>query len=285
MISGQIPREQHRQGHRAAPRGQRPARLHRAGHQVAPARARGRRDPRRGARGGRPAPDAAGRARSSSRCRPRRWRTRARSSCSPPADGAAARRGRRATSTAPPSCCSARRAPLIYAGGGVHLSGAHDALAAVAEYLQAGVRPVRRGQGRGRATTATSRSAPRSGASPLRAVTCTRPTWCSRSAAAWPLVDLQARAAHRSRSTSDPRGDRAQPQEDARPGRRRARHARGAARAAARGRRAPRPRARPSTRRCAREIAAGNTTRSRSASILKAPARGHAPRTRSSSPA
>ena len=31
------------------------------------------------------------------------------------------------------------RAPLIYAGGGVHLSGAHDALAAVAEHLQAGV--------------------------------------------------------------------------------------------------------------------------------------------------
>ena len=36
---------------------------------------------------------------------------------------------------------------LIYAGGGVHLSGAHEALAAVAEYLQAGVIASAEGKG------------------------------------------------------------------------------------------------------------------------------------------
>jgi acetolactate synthase-1/2/3 large subunit len=41
----------------------------------------------------------------------------------------------------------AARAPLIYAGGGVHLSGAHDTLAAVAEYLQAGVAQSPEGKG------------------------------------------------------------------------------------------------------------------------------------------
>jgi acetolactate synthase I/II/III large subunit len=39
------------------------------------------------------------------------------------------------------------RAPLIYAGGGVHLSGAHDALAQVAEHLQAGVAQSAEGKG------------------------------------------------------------------------------------------------------------------------------------------
>jgi acetolactate synthase-1/2/3 large subunit len=37
--------------------------------------------------------------------------------------------------------------PLIYAGGGVHLSGAHEPLAAVAEYLQAGVIASAEGKG------------------------------------------------------------------------------------------------------------------------------------------
>jgi acetolactate synthase-1/2/3 large subunit len=37
--------------------------------------------------------------------------------------------------------------PLIYAGGGVHPSGAHDALAAVADYLQAGVVQTAEGKG------------------------------------------------------------------------------------------------------------------------------------------
>jgi len=41
----------------------------------------------------------------------------------------------------------AARAPVIYAGSGVHLSGAHDALAAVAEYLQAGVVESAEGKG------------------------------------------------------------------------------------------------------------------------------------------
>jgi acetolactate synthase-1/2/3 large subunit len=41
----------------------------------------------------------------------------------------------------------ASRAPLIYAGGGVHLAGAHDALAQVAEHLQAGVAQSAEGKG------------------------------------------------------------------------------------------------------------------------------------------
>ena len=41
----------------------------------------------------------------------------------------------------------ASRAPLIYAGSGVHLSGAHDALAQVAEHLQAGVAQSAEGKG------------------------------------------------------------------------------------------------------------------------------------------
>ncbi len=41
----------------------------------------------------------------------------------------------------------AARRPLIYAGGGVHLSGAHEALAHVAEHLQAGVAQSPEGKG------------------------------------------------------------------------------------------------------------------------------------------
>jgi len=41
----------------------------------------------------------------------------------------------------------ASRKPIIYAGSGVHLSGAHEALAAVAEYLQAGVAVSAEGKG------------------------------------------------------------------------------------------------------------------------------------------
>ena len=41
----------------------------------------------------------------------------------------------------------ASRAPLIYAGGGVHLAGAHDALAQVAEHMQAGVAQSAEGKG------------------------------------------------------------------------------------------------------------------------------------------
>ncbi|PYO34431.1 MAG: thiamine pyrophosphate-binding protein [Candidatus Rokuibacteriota bacterium] len=41
----------------------------------------------------------------------------------------------------------ASRKPIIYAGSGVHLSGAHEALAAVAEYLQAGVVVSAEGKG------------------------------------------------------------------------------------------------------------------------------------------
>jgi acetolactate synthase-1/2/3 large subunit len=41
----------------------------------------------------------------------------------------------------------AAQRPVIFAGGGVHLSGAHEALAAVAEYLQAGVATTAEGKG------------------------------------------------------------------------------------------------------------------------------------------
>ena len=41
----------------------------------------------------------------------------------------------------------AARRPLVYAGGGVHLSGAHEALAAVADHLQAGVVTSPEGKG------------------------------------------------------------------------------------------------------------------------------------------
>ena len=41
----------------------------------------------------------------------------------------------------------AAQSPVIYAGGGVHASGAHDLLAAVAEYLQAGVIESAEGKG------------------------------------------------------------------------------------------------------------------------------------------
>ena len=37
--------------------------------------------------------------------------------------------------------------PIIYAGGGVHASGAHEALTAVAEYIQAGVVHAPEGKG------------------------------------------------------------------------------------------------------------------------------------------
>jgi acetolactate synthase-1/2/3 large subunit len=41
----------------------------------------------------------------------------------------------------------AARRPVVFAGGGIHLSGAHEALAAVAEYLQAGVATTAEGKG------------------------------------------------------------------------------------------------------------------------------------------
>src|SRR5207247_8694145 len=41
----------------------------------------------------------------------------------------------------------AAKRPLLYAGGGVNLSGAHEALQAVAEYLQAGVACTAEGKG------------------------------------------------------------------------------------------------------------------------------------------
>jgi acetolactate synthase-1/2/3 large subunit len=58
--------------------------------------------------------------------------------------------------------------PLIYAGGGVHPSGAHDALAAVADYLQAGV--VQTAEGKGAISDASDLSlgAALSADSPLR---------------------------------------------------------------------------------------------------------------------
>src|SRR5262249_57942587 len=42
---------------------------------------------------------------------------------------------------------TASRSPVIFAGGGVHLAGAHDALRAVAEHLQAAVIMTAEGKG------------------------------------------------------------------------------------------------------------------------------------------
>lgn len=64
----------------------------------------------------------------------------------PPADVKRAAAGARDIDRAAELLLAAR-APLIYAGGGVHLSGAHDALAAVAEHLQAGVAQSAEGKG------------------------------------------------------------------------------------------------------------------------------------------
>jgi acetolactate synthase-1/2/3 large subunit len=62
--------------------------------------------------------------------------------------------GRRARSAAPASDVNraaemllAASRPLVYAGGGVNLSGAHEALTAVADYLQAGVVTTAEGKG------------------------------------------------------------------------------------------------------------------------------------------
>jgi len=51
---------------------------------------------------------------------------------------------------------SASSRPLIYAGGGVHLSGAHEPVAALAEYLQAGV--VQSNEGKGAVSDASDLS-------------------------------------------------------------------------------------------------------------------------------
>ncbi len=50
----------------------------------------------------------------------------------------------------------AAKSPVVFAGGGVHLSGAHDVLAAVAEYLQAGV--VQSAEGKGAVSDANDLS-------------------------------------------------------------------------------------------------------------------------------
>ena len=50
----------------------------------------------------------------------------------------------------------AAKSPVVFAGGGVHLSGAHDVLAAVAEYLQAGV--VQSAEGKGAVSDASDLS-------------------------------------------------------------------------------------------------------------------------------
>jgi acetolactate synthase-1/2/3 large subunit len=63
----------------------------------------------------------------------------------------------------------AARAPVILAGGGVHLSGAHDALRAVAEHLQAGVIATAEGKGAVSDASDLSLGAALWGGSPLRA--------------------------------------------------------------------------------------------------------------------
>ena len=71
----------------------------------------------------------------------------------------------------------AAKNPVIYAGGGVHLSGANDALAAVAEYLQAGV--VESAEGKGAVSDAQRPRPRRRLLARVAAVrrTSTPPTW------------------------------------------------------------------------------------------------------------
>jgi hypothetical protein len=162
MLCGQIPREQIEE-HRA-PRGQRPAGLHRSRHQMAPARAQVSDIPPPCARlcsSGRPPA-------------PRRAETRRRPWKEGEAELLAPVEIARATASATDinrtaEILLAAKRPLIYAGGGVNLSGAHEALHAVANTC----RPASRAQPRARArsaTTATSRWAPRSGANRSAAI-------------------------------------------------------------------------------------------------------------------
>ena len=78
----------------------------------------------------------------------------------------------------------AAKNPIIYAGGGANLSGAHEALRAVAEHLQAW-RRLRRARVPS-AISPTSPWAPRSGATRRCAPPFTPPTWSSWSARASP---------------------------------------------------------------------------------------------------
>ena len=94
----------------------------------------------------------------------------------------------------------AARGPLIYAGGGVHLSGAHEALAPGGRAPAGRRRPVRGGQGRGERpqhALARRRALARVRAARARR---TRRTWCWRWAAAWPRSP-SSRAPASSRST------------------------------------------------------------------------------------
>ena len=251
MISGQIPRDQHRQEHRrSCTRSTTSSTASARSPSGAGACSRWRTCRPRCAR--RCASSrAAGRARSRSRCRPRPWRTRATGRAAAARRGGARTPRPRATSTAPPSCCWPRARPLIYAGGGVHLSGAHDALAAVAEHLQAGVVQSAEGKGAVSDHNDALARAPPSGATPRCAPTSTRRTWCSRWAAAWPgSPSSRAPASSRSTRTQQEIGRNHQDTLGLV----------GDARATleallerpARGVRRRGPRARPSTRRCAR---------------------------------
>ena len=148
MVSGPGPARLHRQGHRRAARDQRPARRA-SGRSPSGAGAcwRSRTIPAAVREAVAPAQDRPAAPGRRSRSRPRPWRKRARSSC--------CRRSTVTRTAAPRADIERRRAtllrdaarPIIYAGGGVHASGAHEALAAVAEYLQAGVAQSAEGKG------------------------------------------------------------------------------------------------------------------------------------------
>ena len=237
MLSGQIPTRQHRQGHRPAARGQRPAR------RITPITKWRKRVlevadiPAAVREAVRPAPvgpAAPGRDRDAARDDGGRGPT---PSCCPPR-GPPARGAPRATWTAPPRLLLGARAPLIYAGGGVHLSGAHDALAAVAEHLQAGVAQSPEGKGAVSDHKRPRRSAPPTGATRRCAITLHEADVVLAVGTRLALVTFKP-GTRIVQIDADERGDRAQPHGHARPRRRRAGHARGPARAAARRRAAP----------------------------------------------
>jgi acetolactate synthase-1/2/3 large subunit len=142
---GPGPARQHRQGRRAPARGERPAGVHPAGDQVAPARAPGGRRASRGARGGDPAAD--GRPRPVEiEMPPETMEDEGLVELLPPVEVRPQVPSGRDLDRAVEALLAARR-PLIYAGGGVHLSGAHEALGQAAEHLQAGVAQSAEGKG------------------------------------------------------------------------------------------------------------------------------------------
>src|SRR5262249_18914750 len=139
---------EHRPRHRAPARGQRPAGGHRPGDEVAAAHRADRRDPCGGAGGGAPAtrPPVAPRVAREVRLEPGARGDEGDADLRAPSEFGGRAAPGADIDRAVELLLSAQR-PLIYAGGGVGLSGASEALAAVADHLQAGVVTSAEGKG------------------------------------------------------------------------------------------------------------------------------------------